>query len=106
DQSFDFRPAQVDDQPMFGQYLDDLVLAVRECRGRPSHVRRDQVEQPDDLGIDIIQLTLKCLPLLGHSQNSTGRLTVPDGRRVIEARAYHRSTCADAQTALLCRPYP
>ncbi len=57
---------------MFGQYLDYLVVAVRERMDRPGQVRRDQGEQFDDLGIDGIQLTLKCLPLLGHSQTLPG----------------------------------
>jgi hypothetical protein len=67
DPSFDFRAERVDDQPMFVQYVDYVVVGVRERVGRRGQVRRDQGEQLDDLGIDSIQLTLKCLPLLGHS---------------------------------------
>ena len=48
-----------------------LVVALRERRGRAGQVCREQVEQLDDHGIDGIQLTLKCLPLLGHAQNPT-----------------------------------
>jgi hypothetical protein len=40
--------------------------------GHPGQVRDDQVEQLGDLGIDGVQLALKCLPLLGHSQNLLG----------------------------------
>src|SRR5271165_4117360 len=61
---------------MFGQYLDYLVVAVPERMDRPGQVRRDQGEQLDDLGIDGIQLTLKCLPLLGHSQTLPGEVWV------------------------------
>jgi len=57
---------------MFGQCLDYFVAAVRERKGHPGQVRRDQAEQLDDLGIDSIQFTLKCLPLLGHSQTLPG----------------------------------
>ena len=59
---------QADDQFVFGQHPDALVVAAEEGIGGPGHVRGDQGEQFNDHGIDGIQITLKCLPKLGHTK--------------------------------------
>ncbi len=72
-QLLDFRTEQVDEQLVLGQFLGGLAVAAHQGIGGPGQVRGDQAEQFDDLGIDGIQLTLKALPLLGHSQSLLGK---------------------------------
>jgi len=69
DHFFDFRAEKVNDQPVFG---DCFAVIAREGQSGAGQIGRYQVEQLDDLCIDIIKITLKCLPQLGHSQTLPG----------------------------------
>ena len=72
DQFLDLRVESVDDLLAFKQDLQHLVVAGQKGLGRPGQVLGDHGEQFDDLGLDGLQVALKFLPVLTHSESVLG----------------------------------